>query len=48
MWPSCTVLSSPASRIRGVSSNGAENWEKAFSVLDSLGAHVYFGVYGTP
>jgi hypothetical protein len=32
----------------GVSSNGAENWDKAFSLLDSLGAHVYVRVYGTP
>jgi hypothetical protein len=32
----------------GVSSNGAENWEKAFSLLDSLGAHVYVRVYGNP
>jgi hypothetical protein len=31
---------------RGVSSNRAENWEKAFSLLDSFGAHVYVRVYG--
>jgi hypothetical protein len=36
------------SRKWGVSSNGAENWEKVFSWLDSLGPNVYVRVYGNP
>jgi hypothetical protein len=36
------------SRKWGVSSNGAENWEKVFSLLDSLGPNVYVRVYGNP
>jgi hypothetical protein len=42
------MVDSQVVAFRGVSSNGAENWDQAFSLLDSLGAHVYVRVYGTP
>ena len=45
LWATVSLL---GPGYRGVSSNGAENWGKAFSVLDRVRAHVYVRMSGNP